>query len=176
MKANVLKTAFLCAVCLVCAGSVSAQPTNDLCADAIPIDVGVPTPGSTSGAAVDPVEFCGTASTSPGVWYYFVGTGNEMTVSTCGAFFDYDTKISVFCADCEELTCIGGNDDNCDGGASDLLSTVTFDTLPGAEYSILVHGFGGAEGDFELTVSDSGTPSTDPIGCPLPPDVGRGAL
>jgi hypothetical protein len=149
--------------------TIPSAPDNDLCEDAISINVGDIVLGSTTDATVDALDFCGTTINAPGVWYSVAGTGNVMVASTCGDFFDYDTKISVFCKNCAEPVCIGGNDDNCVGGASGLLSTVEFESQAGAEYLILVHGFGGQTGDFELTVLDTGTPSIDPVICYIDP-------
>jgi subtilisin-like proprotein convertase family protein len=129
-------------------------PTNDLCADAILVGVPSVTLGTTDGATVDDdFPFCGTAITSPGVWYLVEGNGNTLTATTCGALFDYDTKISVYCA-CDDPTCVDGNDDNCSDGASGLLSTVTWCSQVGATYAVLVHGFGGGTGTFELQILD----------------------
>ncbi|MHC4090078.1 MAG: hypothetical protein ACYSVY_07335, partial [Planctomycetota bacterium] len=140
--------------------------TSDLCADAIPVGVPSLTAGSTSFATVDgEFPFCGTSVSSAGVWYSVIGTGNTMTASTCGPFFNYDTKVTVYCGSCEEPTCVDGNDDNCAGGASGLLSTVTWCSQAGAEYLILVHGFGSASGDFELSLSDDGAPCSGGVQC-----------
>ena len=144
-------------------------PSNDLCANAIPVAVGSTTAGSTSGASVDGVGTCGTSEgTGGGVWYTVTGTGTTMTATTCGAFFGYDTKISVFCGPCDALTCIAGNDDSCIGGASGLLSTVNWCSQAGATYRILVHGFGSATGPFNLTVSAGTAPCTPTVNC-IPP-------
>jgi len=57
-----------------------------------------------------------------------------------------------------DLICVDGNDDAC--AASPLHSTVTWCSQAGAEYLIMVHGYGGATGNFTLCVFDNG------IGCP----------
>ena len=141
-------------------------PPNDLCADAIPIDVPSTTSGTTILATIDS-EFglCGTAITSPGVWYVVEGTGTTMTAATCGGPFGYDTKISVYCGTCDDALCVAGNDDSCVGGASGLLSTVTWCSQSGATYLILVHGFGGATGAFDLILSEDGVPCTPDVAC-----------
>ena len=140
-----------------CADAICpVAPTNDLCADAIPVAVPSVTIGTTTGATIDDdYPFCGTGITSPGVWYTVQGNGNTLTATTCGAVFGYDTKISVYCA-CDDPTCVDGNDDDCPGGASGLLSTVTWCSQVGANYAVLVHGFGGQSGTFELQILDGG--------------------
>jgi hypothetical protein len=162
---QLFKLAF--AVCIAAAILAPAMVSaNDFCEDSTgPLAVGSLTTGSTADATLDepPDIDCGTSVTAPGVWYTVTGTGNTMTASTCndgdpgtgGA--NYDTKISVYCADCEVNECIGGLDDdisNCSG------FTTKFDwpTMAGATYSVLVHGFGTSTGDFELAILDDGAP------------------
>jgi hypothetical protein len=143
--------------------SVTCVPLNDDCADAISISVPSTTLGTTTEATLDNAPNCVTNNTAPGVWYRVWGTGRTMTATTCGDFFDYDTKISVYCADC--ATCVTGNDDNCVGGASGLLSTVSWCSKVNAEYLILVHGYGSSTGDFQLDVFDDGLPCTGAVDC-----------
>ncbi len=146
---------------------------NDVCEDAIgPLAVGSVTAGSTAFATLDepPSLDCGTAVTAPGVWYTVTGTGNTMTASTCndgnpstgGA--DFDTKISVYCDDCEDLECIGGQDDdasNCSGFSTNF----SWPTNAGQTYNVLVHGFSGNTGDFDLAIQDDGVPATGANDC-----------
>ncbi len=137
-------------------------PTNDLCADAIPVAVPSSTQGTTVNSTPD-TEYgtCGTSITSAGVWYTIPGTGNTMTATTCNAYTDYDTKISVFCGTCTDFYCVDGNDDNC----SEYLfrSTVTWCTEVGRDYMVLVHGYSSAVGNFQLDVFDDG------VACDTPP-------
>jgi hypothetical protein len=140
-------------------------PANDDCAGAIPVLVPSVTAGSTLTAALDAVAACGTTITAPGVWYSFTGTGNTVTVTTCDAMpaTGYDTKLNVYTDGCGILTCVTGNDD---GGTPDCAipsgslykSRVTFCSIAGQEYLVLVQGFGGSIGDFNLSVSDDGVP------------------
>ena len=139
---------------------------GDFCEDSIgPLAVGSVTSGSTTDATPDepPDIDCGTSVTAPGVWYTVEGTGNTMTASTCndgnpatgGA--NYDTKISVYCADCEVNECIGGQDDdnaNCSGFSTQF----SWPTNPGQTYNVFVHGFGTGTGDFDLAILDDGEP------------------
>ncbi len=119
--------------------------TEILCGDAIT--------GSTVGAPVTNLGTCGTAlNTAGGVFYRFVGTGDNVTVTTCNAGSDYDTKLGVFTNTCSDLVCVGGNDDStC--SFSGLRSTVTFATTNGQDYYIYVTGFGAATGTYEVSVS-----------------------
>ena len=96
----------------VCAGTPIITTTeNDLCADAAAIACGDVVAGTTLNATTEDLEFCGTSlNTSGGVWYTFVGTGGEVTASTCNDA-DFDTKIGAFTGTCDALECAGGLDD-----------------------------------------------------------------
>ncbi len=134
----------LLCVLFITVGTASA----DLCADAVgPLAVPSVTAGTTIGATIDSeAPLCGTQITSPGVWYSVIGTGGMMTVFTCGVT-TYDSKLSIFSGSCVSLVCVGGNDDACG-----LQSSVSFTSVAGTEYLILVHGFGGQTGNFTLTI------------------------
>lgn len=123
---------------------------NDACAGATPVSCGQTVSGSTAGATFDGAPFCGTSNTAPGVWYAFQGDGSLVTVSTCNQA-NYDTKISVFTGSCSNLVCVTGDDD--DPGCAGFTTEETFATNPGVTYYILIHGFGTATGDFDMTVS-----------------------
>jgi hypothetical protein len=148
-------------------------PANDLCADAIPLAFPASVQGSTFNGTMDS-EFptCGTTISGPGVWYTIQGTGNTMTATTCNAYTAYDTKLNIYCGGCETPVCITGNDDNC-VGFNGLNSTVTWCSDATATYQVLVQGFGGQSGAFQLDIYDDGTPCGNPISCvpiPAPPN------
>jgi hypothetical protein len=158
-------------------------PANDNCPDAAGVDVPGSFLGTTTGSTNDreaqAVGFCGTSVSNPsfGVWHTVIGTGNVLTATTCNGGTNYDTKLTVYCQDCPELACIGGNDDQagafdpaCDvtGIGSNRGSTVSWCSQAGAVYRVFVHGFLAASGNYELTVEDSGTPCVSEVDC-LPP-------
>ena len=128
----------------------SCAPANDLCANATPISCGITISSSNINATAEPGSFapCGVVQTTAGVWYTFTGDGTNVTLSTCSAA-NFDTKISVYTGGCTTPTCVAGNDDACPGG----LSSVTFTTANGTVYLILIHGFGGVTGTFDLTMT-----------------------
>lgn len=136
-------------------------PSNDLCVNAI-TGLAVPsvTAGTTVGATTDSqAPSCGAAAvTSPGVWYTVVGTGRIITADTCNGTTTYDSKLSAYCTNCTAFQCITGNDDFCG-----LQSQISWCSQLGDTYHILVHGFGGATGPFDLTLTDGG-----PCGAPVP--------
>ena len=139
---------------------LSGPPANDFCANAIAVAVPSITSGTTAQATVDTdVPNCVQSNNSPGVWYSVQGTGTTMTASVCtGTLFD--SKISVYCGTCAAPTCIDGNDDFCG-----LQSSVSWCSQNGATYLILVHGFGGDSGPFELTVGANGVSCTATVQC-----------
>ncbi len=137
-------------------------PPNDACISAEDIECGDVVSGSTTNATFDNVGSCGTSNTAPGVWYSFTGTGGAVRFSTCSPNTNYDTKISVFTGICDELVCVDGNDDDSDCPSGILNSTViVIPTTLGVVYRVLVHGFGGATGDFELSVECLPPPAND---------------
>lgn len=139
-----------------------AQPGNDDCASATVITCGQTISGTTTGSTDDAASgagFCGTSySGGQGVWYRFAGNDNLVTASVCDAA-DFDTKISVFSGSCGSLVCVDGNDDftGCTGNTSEI----SFVASSGTDYFILVHGFSGDVGDFDLTVTCLPPPSND---------------
>ena len=81
------------------------------------------------------------------------GTGERLRANTCDNRTDFDTKLSVFSGDsnCRNLTCVTGNDDGCG-----LQSSLSFDTVLGTAYFILLHGWGtNTYGNYAFTVSGS---------------------
>jgi len=92
-----------------------------------------------------------------------------MTASTCNdsnhatGSADYDTKISIFCADCEDMTCVAGQDDG--SGCAGFSTNLSWASQAGATYLILVHSFNGQVGNFELAILDDGVPIVADVVC-----------
>ncbi|HMC97562.1 MAG TPA: hypothetical protein VKG92_07920, partial [Flavobacteriales bacterium] len=147
-------------VLLLTGPAVLAQPANDDCATAISIACDETLSGSTTDAVADDIVGCGTDVTAPGVWYRFEGVLGQITATTCPDA-GYDTKINVFRGECGSLTCIGGNDDIAQGV---LCSSITFVAEPGYTYYILVNGYDGATGDFDLAVTCAPIDEDDCLG------------
>ncbi|GIV32501.1 MAG: hypothetical protein KatS3mg031_0036 [Chitinophagales bacterium] len=126
---------------------------NDACSQAIEITCGQALSGSTLGATNDTAPLCTTDAAAPGVWYYFIGNGQQATVSTCSSNTFYDTKILVYEGDCNTLLCVSGNDDDNLCNVMSTLSTVTFATDSGTVYFILVSGYNGETGEFDLSLT-----------------------
>ncbi len=122
-------------------------PVNDLCSGAISVSCGTTVSGNTALAAPDAAPTCVTSTgTGGGLWYKVIGTGGFINANTCTGT-SYDSKLSVYTGTCSGLVCVTGNDDNCS-----LQSRVTWCSVQGQAYYILVHGFGTAAGPFSLSV------------------------
>ena len=129
--------------------SAIAQPFNDDCANATAIACGAVASGTTLNATDDPTApECGTSVSAPGAWYLFTGNGQQVIATTCPDT-QYDTKLNVYTGDCGALVCVAGNDDVPGGG---YCSSVTFLATAGTGYRILVQGYNGATGPFDLRV------------------------
>lgn len=78
-------------------------------------------------------------------------------VTVCSEFTTFDTKIEIFTADaeCNGITTGYYNDDDGACEWSSLQSTLTGVMLDAGIYYIVVDGFGGSEGEFEINVTMS---------------------
>lgn len=188
-RKRMLSVLLLCALPLTASALVAVEkgfsgpqapngpgPGNDLCADAIgPLAVPSTTAGSTVGSTLDAVPSCDTSISTGGVWYTFLGTGSEVVVSTCssnGGSANYDSKLNVYSGACSGLNCLVGNDDNCSSGDNFFSSTVRLCAQRDVEYQVLVHGFGGATGDFNLSVFEDGGVGCDTLAVPTASSTG----
>ncbi|MCW5900264.1 MAG: T9SS type A sorting domain-containing protein [Flavobacteriales bacterium] len=144
------------------------------CDDAIAINCGGTAEGSTIGVANDTATSgaftCVTSVGTGGqIWYVFTPAEDALVnVNTC-TDTDFDSKLHVYTGACGTLVCVAGNDDACG-----LQSTVNFTATAGVTYLIRVGGFGGAEGNFTLSLEctpivppNAGEVCADPIplGC-----------
>ncbi|KAL3933840.1 MAG: hypothetical protein SGARI_003613 [Bacillariaceae sp.] len=87
----------------------------------------------------------------PGVWYTVRGTASLLRASTCSLMTDFDTRISIYEGNCENLVCITGNDNDeaCD---NELSSSTIWYGAEGVTYYVLVHG--AETGIFALSVGE----------------------
>ncbi|TAE48891.1 MAG: T9SS C-terminal target domain-containing protein [Bacteroidetes bacterium] len=154
--------------CTRAAGIITAncvelpEPSNAHCADAIPLACNKVIQGTTIGSTSAGPPSCGTMHTGPGVWYSFMGTGQKVTLNTCGNTLPVDTRMSVYKGDCNKMFCALGNDDApfCSDGGSE----VSFKTTKGTPYMIYISTAGSTGADFTLKVSCTGPVKVTPIG------------
>ena len=125
-------------------------PPNNVCGGAIAISCDDLVLGSTIAATSDAsLDNCGTpVTTAPGVWYSFVGTGDDVTFSLCSDATDFDSKLGVYEGSCGNLICVDANDDACG-----TPSEVEVSTINGVNYYIYVTGFNSNTGNFGLSVT-----------------------
>jgi hypothetical protein len=102
---------------------------------------------------------CGTSQggnfSSPGVWYEVIGSGSALDVQVSAT---YDVQLSIFESDCESLVCVAGSE----GMTTDFFKAyVIWESELGKEYKILVHGFSGQVGEFELFFEEVTRPAND---------------
>jgi hypothetical protein len=127
-------------------------PGNDLCENAVLIECGSQSQGDTSSATnTNAPSACETVlDTAPGVWYTLpLPTDGDYNVSVDTFGSGFDTKLGVFSGNCNELVCIGGNDDF--GGTAQ--SKVLFTGAAAQTYYIYVTGFGTSSGDYTLNIA-----------------------
>ncbi|PRY26491.1 putative secreted protein [Aliiruegeria haliotis] len=138
------------------AGTALGAPVNDLIGDALslpPFDGGIT--GTTVGATTDSgAPWTTTYVSSPGIWYTFQGAGGTVTFDTDGPGTDFDTKLHGYTDyDGSNLASLSILDDNDD--TVGLRSEISFATTFGQDYWVLVSGFGGATGNFDLNFSST---------------------
>src|SRR3990167_2884074 len=138
----------------------SAQP-NDLCGDAINLNVGTEMLGNTIESLRDESYSCsfGFSDSGGNVWYQVSPSNTYLEVSTCFLQTDFNSTLMIFEDACGTLTCYFGNDDGCFEGGSKF----TIFVQPGVDYLIAVSSENLAvEGNFKISaITVSGYPSYD---------------
>jgi hypothetical protein len=127
-------------------GSVaSAQPANDICANATlitdsssPQFIAYTTTGATYESAPAP---CGCTS-GPDVWFRYVAGFSGTVQVTTRTLATWDTSLVVYSGTCFSLTNVACNDDT----VGSLQSTVSFSVIAGAAYYIRASGCGSGSG------------------------------
>ncbi len=145
-------------------------PPNDDCdtAELLPLNTVVIVDNTLATDDAQSTVTCGTGALNQAVWYEVIGTGNTLTASTCypGGSFN-DTKVQVWCNECTNLICVGGNDDFSGCAISTLRSSVTWCSAQGETYYIAVGGFSANAGVIALSVTE-GDACFDPPNCTPP--------
>jgi hypothetical protein len=145
-----------------CIDAVGPVPRDETLIDGTSRDASLALDQPTAGFCVD------NQGLFPGVWYFIMGTGGQVTVSACSEFNSVGFSLSVYNgASCDDLTCVTGtyelapDDAKCTFGpglVKQSLSTFTFDTTDRDRYYILVHSKNTIEApttfDFRFYVND----------------------
>jgi hypothetical protein len=97
--------------------AVAVDSNNYQCQNAVgPLSIRNVVRGSTATATNNDVGLCGSPGIHiAGVWYSFMGKGQNVTAFTCFAFVDVIASrlLSVFAGYCDDLTCIGIRSGGC---------------------------------------------------------------
>jgi hypothetical protein len=126
-------------------------PPNDLCFNAEFINCLDSLNGNTSEASpYDTPGVCGTNPTGSGIWYRFIGDGNNATLSLSNVLFN--AEMNVYSGSCEALTCVDGTVNNIG-----QTSSLNFMATEGTDYYIYISGSLGDTGTFTLTRAGSCT-------------------
>ncbi|MCB9169888.1 MAG: T9SS type A sorting domain-containing protein [Flavobacteriales bacterium] len=133
--------------------------TNTTACDAIALSCNVPVQGSTDNLLpnfpANTCPFIDAPSSGGALWYSYTATQDEtLTLSTCSANTDFDTRISVFTGpDCNTLGCYTMADDKDNSSCFDQ-AVVDVYVQNGQTIWIAVHSPSGySHGNFELGIT-----------------------
>jgi hypothetical protein len=127
--------------------------------------------GSTSGTGGGSLSgSCGNTGASPEkVFQWTPSVSGTATIQTCGASTNFDTVLYMRSGSCQAGSQVACNDDTSgcgSGAASNLASRITPTVTAGQTYYIVVDGYGGARGNFTLSVTPPAPPP--PSACSSP--------
>lgn len=150
-------------------GPMGAEPpVNDLCANAIPINLGSITFDNTNATTSGPVVtgLCvvgGDNQIQSDLWYSHIpSTTRVLRARTCGSVIDTKLAIYLGCPTSGQPTIACNDDADCTGnGSLDTGSVVYFLATAGEEYILRVGGFNGDEGLGGLNLAQVATPSNN---------------
>jgi hypothetical protein len=119
--------------------------------------------GTTVGYTDDYDEVCPySGSTSPDVVYAVTLPAGNYDFDICGS--TYDTKFYMYASD--QATVVFCNDDFCSNAAGDPYRSAVADVaVDGSTYYLVIDGYGGAEGDYELNIVEHTAPPCE-VECP----------
>ncbi len=114
-----------------------------------------------TGCATQDGWCAGESGIDASVWFFFVATDDEATITTCLDENTIDTQIAAYsatdCTDFGTLALLGANDDAIDGcssGASIFASVLDLTGLTiGETYWVLVDGYASETGDFAISIT-----------------------
>jgi hypothetical protein len=147
---NCCTTALTCTSC-----SAPTPPANDLCANATNLPCGTTNLAGTTVATSNIIHNTGCSMSNYGVWYTFMGDGQQTTIST-NPSFAFDIKLSIATGSCGALTNIV-----CTDAAPE---SATFTTVIGTRYYVYVaHWLNGSTATGTFTISRSCSAAPPPL-------------
>lgn len=144
----------------LCISTPPPPPSNDLCANAKSLSCGGGYTGedATNATSTGNPTPC-SGSIGDGVWYTFIGTGDNLnvTVSPSG----WDPEVGIYTGSCGALNCEISVDGAGTGGQENINS---FPTTNGVVYTIFVSGyaFGVPGGAFDISITCTTPPPPPP--------------
>lgn len=147
------------------AGVKARSLSSGDCTSATPLSCGASETGEAT--LLDPDTFdpnCGLDNFPlSGKWFAFEGTGDVLTLATCGTQFN--SSIAIFDGSCFDLTCLAQSSSGSDDCAPEVFETpsISIQTSPGVAYFICLFGSGlGETGAFTISASCE-EPSPEPV-------------
>lgn len=144
----------------LCVTTAAAPPTNATCATATTLPCATTNLAGTTVGTTSIANGTGCSMGDYGVWYKFVGDGNNTTISsTAAAGFDHEMSISY--GSCGSLTSLSCNDSALSGGTE----TTTFTTVNGTTYYVYISHYSNGStttGAFTITRTCSAPPVAPP--------------
>ena len=137
---NCCTTTITCTSC-----SAPVAPSNDLCSNATPLPCGTTNLAGTTVGTTNIANVSGCSMSNYGVWYSFVGDGQNTTITTNPSF---DIKLSVSTGTCGSMTNIVCTDFSPE--------SASFSTINGTTYYVYVaHWLAGSTTTGTFTISRS---------------------
>jgi len=141
--------------------SCEAQPPNDSCINATPINCGdffvrnITNANFPTFVLSDPSCLPNGSTDTPeeGIFYKFEGTGDIVELNTVSNLTDFDTRLWLYEGTCGNFnsSCVDFND-NANGTSQ---SSINYQTTAGVSYFLYVDGHMGAKGNFALSMNCS---------------------
>ncbi len=130
-------------------------PTPGSCGEATAITPGVYS-GSTSGGSDDTAPSCTSGGSPERIYAWTPSASGTACASLEGSSFDTALYVQTSCGN-------GGTEVVCNDDTFGLQSQVEWATAAGTTYYVVVDGYSGASGAFQLALSDTGCDGTAPF-------------
>lgn len=156
-------TDVVCKTTVVMGPTPIVPPSNDQCSGATLLSVPSTTAGTTVNATTETPSpgNCVTTLNQPGVWYRVVGNGNQFGADLCSTT-TWDSKMFVYAGSCGALTCVTGIDDGGPICPTSAAASVTWCSIPGVDYYILVTGYN-TTSPFNISVTQTVNTGANPV-------------
>ena len=134
-RTNTGNNAFTGTICAYAA----ATPVNNLCANAINLPCSTSNLAGTTVGTNSVTNGTGCIMGDYGVWYNFIGDGNQTTISSTSSV-GFDHEMSISSGNCGSLVSLSCND----VGLTNGTETATFTTVTGTNYYVYISHYASA--------------------------------